>query len=184
HLIIATQRPDLKTISGTIKANIPGRVALGTSNATDSRTILDESGAELLCAKGDMLYKSEEGLVRTQGALITKGELSRIMEFIVKQWPSQIDESIIGEMESEAASAGASGSAGEDGITDEEYHRAYDIVVEANRASASMLQQRMGIGYNHASRIIHLLEKRGVIGPPRGVGPREVLVCGSHCRVI
>lgn len=184
HLIIATQRPDVKTISGTIKANIPGRVALGTSNATDSRTILDESGAELLCAKGDMLYKSEEGLVRTQGALITKGELSRIMEFIVKQWPSQIDESIIGEMESEAASAGASGSAGEDGITDEEYHRAYDIVVEANRASASMLQQRMGIGYNHASRIIHLLEKRGVIGPPRGVGPREVLVCGSHCRVI
>ena len=175
HLIIATQRPDVKTISGTIKANIPGRVALGTANATDSRTILDESGAELLCAKGDMLYKSEEGLVRTQGALITKGELSRIMEFIVKQWPSQIDESIVGEMESEGASDGESGPVGEDGITDEEYHRAYDIVVEANRASASLLQQRMSIGYNHASRIMHLLEKRGVIGPPRGVGPREVL---------
>lgn len=74
HLIIATQRPDVKTISGTIKANIPGRVALGTANATDSRTILDESGAELLCAKGDMLYKSEEGLVRTQGAFIAKDE--------------------------------------------------------------------------------------------------------------
>lgn len=176
HLIIATQRPDVKTISGTIKANIPGRVALGTANATDSRTILDESGAELLCAKGDMLYKSEEGLVRTQGALITKGELSRIMEFIVKQWPSQIDESIVGEMESEGTSDDESGPVGEDGITDEEYHRAYDIVVEANRASASMLQQRMGIGYNHASRIMHLFEKRGVIGPPRGVGPREVLV--------
>jgi S-DNA-T family DNA segregation ATPase FtsK/SpoIIIE len=73
HLILATQRPDVKTISGTIKANIPGRVALGTSNATDSRTILDEAGAELLCAKGDMLYKSEEGLIRTQGSLITKG---------------------------------------------------------------------------------------------------------------
>ena len=176
HLIIATQRPDVKTISGTIKANIPGRVALGTANATDSRTILDESGAELLCAKGDMLYKSEEGLVRTQGALITKGELSRIMEFIVKQWPSQIDESIIGEMESEGTGNEEPGPVGEDGITDEEYHRAYDIVVEANRASASMLQQRMGIGYNHASRIMHLFEKRGVIGPPRGAGPREVLV--------
>ena len=176
HLIIATQRPDVKTISGTIKANIPGRVALGTANATDSRTILDESGAELLCAKGDMLYKSDEGLVRTQGALITKGELSRIMEFIVKQWPSQIDESIVGEMESEGAGDEESGPVGEDGITDEEYHRAYDIVVEANRASASMLQQRMGIGYNHASRIMHLFEKRGVIGPPRGAGPREVLV--------
>ena len=176
HLIIATQRPDVKTISGTIKANIPGRVALGTANATDSRTILDESGAELLCAKGDMLYKSEEGLVRTQGALITKGELSRIMEFIVNQWPSQIDESIVGEMESEGAGYDESGPVGEDGITDEEYHRAYDIVVEANRASASMLQQRMGIGYNHASRIMHLFEKRGVIGPVRGAGPREVLV--------
>ena len=176
HLIIATQRPDVKTISGTIKANIPGRVALGTANATDSRTILDESGAEYLCAKGDMLYKSEDGLVRTQGALITKGELSRIMAFIVKQWPAQIDEAIVNEMESEEEKPDAGGSVGEDGITDEEYHRAYDIVVEANRASASMLQQRMGIGYNHASRIMHLFEKRGVIGPARGAGPREVLV--------
>jgi len=176
HLILATQRPDVKTISGTIKANIPGRVALGTSNATDSRTILDEAGAELLCAKGDMLYKSEEGLVRTQGSLITKGELSRIMEFIVKQWPAQFDESIVDEMDSEEKKSGDKESSGDDGVSDEEFHRAYDIVVEANRASASMLQQRMGIGYNHASRIMHLLEKRGVIGPMRGAGPREVLV--------
>lgn len=176
HLILATQRPDVKTISGTIKANIPGRVALGTSNATDSRTILDEAGAELLCAKGDMLYKSEEGLVRTQGSLITKGELSRIMEFIVKQWPAQFDESIVDEMDSDEKKSGDKEPSGDDGVSDEEFHRAYDIVVEANRASASMLQQRMGIGYNHASRIMHLLEKRGVIGPMRGAGPREVLV--------
>ena len=176
HLIIATQRPDVKTISGTIKANIPGRVALGTSNATDSRTILDEAGAEKLCAKGDMLYKSEDGLIRTQGSLITKGELERIMKFIVKQWPSQIDESIVGEMEKEDDKEEQTGPVGEDGITDEEYHRAYDIIVEANRASASLLQQRMGIGYNHASRIMHLFEKRGIIGPARGIGPREVLV--------
>ena len=176
HLILATQRPDVKTISGTIKANIPGRVALGTSNATDSRTILDEAGAELLCAKGDMLYKSEEGLVRTQGSLITKGELSRIMEFVVKQWPAQFDESIVDEMESEEKSPADKEPSDDCGVSDEEFHRAYDIVVEANRASASMLQQRMGIGYNHASRIIHLLEKRGVIGPMRGAGPREVLV--------
>ena len=176
HLIIATQRPDVKTISGTIKANIPGRVALGTANATDSRTILDESGAELLCAKGDMLYKSEEGLIRTQGALITKGELSRIMGFVVKQWPAQIDDAIVDEIESEEEKPGEGGSEGEDGVSEEEYRRAYDIVVEANRASASMLQQRMGIGYNHASRIMHLFEKRGVVGPPRGAGPREVLV--------
>ena len=167
HLIIATQRPDVKTISGTIKANIPGRVALGTSNATDSRTILDEAGAEKLCAKGDMLYKSEDGLIRTQGSLITKGELERIMKFIVKQWPSQIDESIVGEMEKEDDKEEQTGPVGEDGITDEEYHRAYDIIVEANRASASLLQQRMGIGYNHASRIMHLFEKRGIMASVR-----------------
>jgi S-DNA-T family DNA segregation ATPase FtsK/SpoIIIE len=176
HLILATQRPDVKTISGTIKANIPGRVALGTSNATDSRTILDESGAELLCAKGDMLYKSEEGLIRTQGSLITKGELSRIMEFIVKEWPAQFDESIVSDMESQEQKSGDNQPNSDNGVSDEEFHRAYDIIVEANRASASMLQQRMGIGYNHASRIMHLLEKRGVIGPMRGAGPREVLV--------
>ena len=93
----------------------------------------------------------------------------------MKQWPSQIDESIVGEMESEGASDDESGPVGEDGITDEEYHRAYDIVVEANRASASMLQQRMGIGYNHAARLIDLLEERGVIGPQVGAQPREIL---------
>ena len=176
HMIIATQRPDVKTISGTIKANIPGRVALGTSNATDSRTILDEAGAEKLCAKGDMIYKAEDGLIRTQGAFISKGELERIMAFVVKQWPAQFDASIIDDIESQSEGEQESGPVGEDGITDEEYHRAYDIIVEANRASASMLQQRMGIGYNHASRIMHLFEKRGVIGPARGAGPREVLV--------
>ena len=115
HLIIATQRPDVKTISGTIKANIPGRVALGTANATDSRTILDESGAEYLCAKGDMLYKSEEGLGRTQGALITQGELSRIMAFIVKQWPAQIDDAIVNEMESEEEKSDAGDAVNEAG---------------------------------------------------------------------
>ena len=123
-----------------------------------------------------MLYKSDDVLIRTQGALITKGELERIMKFIVKQWPAQFDESIVDEMEKEDEKGEESGSVGEDGITDEEYHRAYDIIVEANRASASLLQQRMGIGYNHASRIMHLFEKRGVIGPARGAGPREVLV--------
>ena len=98
------------------------------------------------------------------------------MEFIVKEWPAQFDESIVSDMESEEQKSGDNQTNGDNGVSDEEFHRAYDIVVEANRASASMLQQRMGIGYNHASRIMHLLEKRGVIGPMRGAGPREVLV--------
>lgn len=180
HLILATQRPDVKTISGTIKANIPGRVALGTTNIVDSRTILDEGGAELLVYKGEMLYKADEGLVRTQGSLIVKDEIDRIVEFAVKQWPTLIDAEIVEEIESEAEGEGEGGEGGanDDGITDEEYERAKAIVIEANRASISMLQQRMKIGYNHASRMIDLLEKRGVVGPHRGAGPREVLAEG------
>ena len=175
HLILATQRPDVKTISGTIKANIPGRVALGTTTVTDSRTILDEGGAELLVYKGELLYKADEGLIRTQGALIVKEEIDRIVDFAVQQWPAQIDESVVGEMEAEANEVEVEGGGGEDGISEEEYERAKAIVIEANRASISMLQQRMKIGYNHASRMIDLLEKRGIVGPHRGAGPREVI---------
>ena len=176
HLVLATQRPDVKTISGTIKANIPGRIALGTTNLQDSRTILDESGAEYLVYKGEMLYKADEGLVRTQGALITKEEIDRIIDFAVKQWPAQIDESIVEQMDEEAkVEAQGQDGGDDDGITEEEYERAKAIVIEANRASISMLQQRMKIGYNHASRMIDLLEKRGVVGPHRGAGPREVI---------
>ena len=177
HLILATQRPDVKTISGTIKANIPGRIALGTTNVADSRTILDEGGAELLVGKGDMLYKTDEGLIRTQGALILNEEIDRIVQFAVKQWPAQIDASIEEEVESESEGGGGdAGGDAENGISEEEYNQAKAIVIEANRASVSLLQQRMRIGYNHASRMIDLLEKRGVIGPHRGAGPREVLV--------
>lgn len=179
HLILATQRPDVKTISGTIKANIPGRIALGTTNITDSRTILDEGGAELLCGKGDMLYKADAGLVRTQGAWISKGEMKRIMDFVGKQWPTRFDDAVAGEIEDcegEGKSSDEEGRGGEEGVSESEYEEAKRVVIEANRASASMLQQRMKIGYNHASRIIYLLEKRGVIGPARGAGPREILV--------
>lgn len=176
HLILATQRPDVKTISGTIKANIPGRIALGTTNVADSRTILDEGGAELLVGKGDMLYKADEGLIRTQGSLIVKEEIDRIVAFAVKQWPAQIDTSIVDEVESESQDKdGGAGGDEENGITEDEYNQAKAIVIEANRASASMLQQRMHIGYNHASRMIDLLERRGVIGPHRGAGPREII---------
>lgn len=175
HLILATQRPDAKTISGTIKANIPGRVALATTNATDSRTILDEGGAEVLIGKGDMLYKSDDGLVRTQGAWVSKGEMKRIMDFMVNEWPQGIDEDVVADMEHEGTGGETGGDPEADGISEEEYAMAKQIVIDANRASISMLQQRMRVGYNHASRIIDLLEKRGMIGPRRGAGPREVL---------
>ena len=177
HLILATQRPDVQVISGTIKANIPGRVAFATSNATDSRTILDEGGAESLIGDGDMLYRASDGLtVRAQGAFVSRGEKNRIVDFAVRQWPSVMDEDLKDQLEHANDEDGGEPPAGGEGnVGKEEYERAKAIVIEANRASISMLQQRMGVGYNHASRIIDLLERRGVVGPHRGAGPREIL---------
>ena len=177
HLILATQRPDVQVISGTIKANIPGRVAFATSNATDSRTILDEGGAESLIGDGDMLYRASDGLtVRAQGAFVSRGEKNRIVDFAVRQWPSVMDEDLKDQLaHANDEDGGASPAGGEGNVSEEEYERAKAIVIEANRASISMLQQRMNIGYNHASRIVDLLERRGVVGPHRGAGPREVL---------
>ena len=176
HLILATQRPDVQVISGTIKANIPGRIAFATTTATDSRTILDEGGAETLIGDGDMLYRTLDGLiVRAQGAFVSRGEKNRIVEFAVKQWPSVMDEDLKEKLDHANDEEGDESPGGDDNVDEGEYERAKAIVIEANRASISMLQQRMGIGYNHASRIIELLERRGVIGPHRGAGPREVL---------
>ena len=177
HLILATQRPDVQVISGTIKANIPGRVAFATSNATDSRTILDESGAEALIGDGDMLYRTSDGLtVRAQGAFVSRGEKNRIVEFAVKQWPSVMDEELKDQLEHANDDEGGEFPAGGDeAVSEGEYERAKAIVIATNRASISHLQRQMRIGYNHSAKIIDLLEARGVIGPSRGAGPREVL---------
>ena len=177
HLILATQRPDVKVISGTIKANIPGRVAFATGSATDSRTILDESGAETLIGDGDMLYRTNDGLtVRAQGAFVSRGEKNRIVDFAVRQWPSVMDEDLKDELEhaDDGDEGGASGGDGD--VSNDEYEKAKHVVITTNRASISHLQRQMRIGYNHAAKIIDLLEARGVIGPARGAGPREVLV--------
>ena len=177
HLILATQRPDVQVISGTIKANIPGRVAFATTNATDSRTILDESGAETLIGDGDMLYRTSDGLtVRAQGAFVSRGEKNRIVDFAVKQWPSVMDEELKDQLdhandeEDDKKPAG-----GDEDVSEDEYERAKAVVIATNRASISHLQRQMHVGYNHAAKIIDLLEARGVIGPARGAGPREVL---------
>ena len=177
HLILATQRPDVQVISGTIKANIPGRVAFATSNATDSRTILDESGAEALIGDGDMLYRTSDGLtVRAQGAFVSRGEKNRIVEFAVKQWPSVMDEELKDQLEhANDDEGGESPAGGDEAVSEGEYERAKAIVIATNRASISHLQRQMRIGYNHSAKIIDLLETRGVIGPSRGAGPREVL---------
>ena len=177
HLILATQRPDVQVISGTIKANIPGRVAFATTNATDSRTILDESGAETLIGDGDMLYRASDGLtVRAQGAFVSRGEKNRIVDFAVKQWPSVIDEDLKDQLDHANDEDDGKKPVGEDeDVCEEEYEQAKAVVIATNRASISHLQRQMHVGYNHAAKIVDLLEARGVIGPARGAGPREVL---------
>ena len=210
HLILATQRPDTKTITGTIKSNIPGRIAFKTSQGIDSRTILDATGAEDLIGRGDMLFRAPEGnLIRAQGSFISDEEINRIVDFIGEHASVKFDDAFSARLEKikeadpedmlkdddETATAGgdaaaepsapppppsASGIPAPAGFTDEEeaklYAQALDVVRRTKRASTSHLQRRMGIGYNHAARLIDLLEDRGVIGPARGAGPREILI--------
>ena len=203
HLILATQRPDTKVITGTIKSNIPGRVAFKTSSAIDSRTILDAQGAEQLIGKGDMLFKMSDGrLLRAQGAYISDDEIRNILGFIGEHANPQFDEMLTKRLEkikeadpsdslkdpeeesSEAAeplaAPSASGLPAPSGMTQNKedvlYRRALEVLQATKRASTSHLQRRMGIGYNHAARLIDLLEERGVIGPARGAGPREILL--------
>jgi S-DNA-T family DNA segregation ATPase FtsK/SpoIIIE len=198
HVILATQRPDTKTITGTIKSNIPGRIAFKTSQSIDSRTILDATGAEGLIGRGDMLFRTKEGiLIRAQGAWVSDDEIDRITDFISQHANVEFDKTFAAKLakvkEAEikdpfadneddpdnapAAPAADSSHASAGGGKDEElYRRALEVVRLTRRASTSHLQRRMSIGYNHAARLIDMLEERGVIGPTKGAGPRDILV--------
>ena len=210
HLILATQRPDAKIITGVIKSNIPGRIAFKTSSSIDSRTILDDMGAEDLIGRGDMLFRTKEGLLlRAQGSFISDPEIERIVGFIGEHSSVAFDEKfaariakikeadpedVLSEGSDEEGGGGGDGGEADPlsttvtsngvpppsgmGASKEEelYQRAVEVVRLTNRASTSHLQRRMGIGYNHAARLIDLLEDRGIIGPARGAGPREILV--------
>ncbi len=197
HVILATQRPDTKTITGTIKSNIPGRVAFKTSSSIDSRTILDETGAEALIGRGDMLYRTKEGiLLRAQGAWVSDAEIARITGFIQQHASVQFDKTFASKLAKvkEAAisdpfadneddpdnapppEAGRTSGEAAGGKDEELYNRALEVVRLTNRASTSHLQRKMGIGYNHAARLIEALEERGVIGPAKGAGPRDILI--------
>jgi len=135
HMILATQRPSVDVISGLIKANVPSRVAFAVSSGTDSRTILDENGAEKLLGRGDMLFKpiDENHPVRLQGSFISDDDVERIVNFIKA------------------------------------------LVIETQKASASMIQRRLSVGFNRATRLMEELEMAGVIGPAEGTKPRKVL---------
>lgn len=174
HLVLATQRPSVDVITGLIKANVPGRIAFAVASATDSRTILDQQGAEKLLGRGDMLITSNEIPIpkRLQGAFISEAEIGRVVEFVKSRYePPEYDASV-----TERAGGGPTvfgNGGGED--ADPLIPDAKEEIIRAGKASASLLQRRLKVGYARAARLLDLLEQEGFIGPADGAKPREIL---------
>ena len=179
HMILATQRPSVDVISGLIKANVPSRVAFAVSSGTDSRTILDENGAEKLLGRGDMLFKpiDENHPVRLQGSFISDDDVERIVGFVKDQADADYDDSFDpGEVsESDLKSGGGAAQEG-----DPLFEDAKALVLETQKASASMLQRRLSVGFNRATRLMDELEAAGIIGPAEGTKPRKVLMTNPN----
>lgn len=195
HLILATQRPDAKIITGTIKANIPGRVAFKTASAIDSRTILDDCGAENLIGRGDMLFKGKDGiLVRAQGAWISDDEIARVTEFIAQHSNTDFDDRFNKKLasikeeeydpykeddesgESDANDAKAAREQIKADAASNDLKKAIECIINTKRASTSHFQRQMGWGYNHAAKILDLLAARGIVSAPQGMGPRQIIM--------
>ncbi|CAN5538599.1 DNA translocase FtsK [soil metagenome] len=173
HLIVATQTPRADVITGVIKANIPSRVAFQVASKIDSRVILDENGADRLLGQGDMLYlpPSTSRLIRAQGVLVTDDEIGRLVDFVSAQSSPAFDLAMHERMESSAAP--------NDDVTaeDEELvEKCLEIIRQEKRASTSLLQRRLRLGYTRAARIVDILEQRGILAPGEGAKPREILV--------
>lgn len=179
HMILATQRPSVDVISGLIKANVPSRVAFAVSSGTDSRTILDENGAEKLLGRGDMLFKpiDENHPVRLQGSFISDDDVERIVGFIKDQADADYDDSFDpGEVSESDLKSGGGGVQEGDPL----FEDAKALVLETQKASASMLQRRLSVGFNRATRLMDELEAAGVIGPAEGTKPRKVLMTNPN----
>ena len=180
HLIVATQRPSTDVITGVVKANIPSRISFAVSSSIDSRTILDQTGAEKLLGKGDMLFKpmGENVPIRIQGAYVSDEELQKIVDFTISQQKANYDHSITEERGGEGTDAGKydDGYESKEEYDDPLYNDIVDFAMEFGKISASLIQRKYRIGYNRAARIVDLLEERGIIGPQNGSKPREVLV--------
>ncbi|MBI4343541.1 MAG: DNA translocase FtsK 4TM domain-containing protein [Candidatus Omnitrophica bacterium] len=170
HMILATQRPSVDVITGVIKANFPARIAFQVASKVDSRTILDANGADKLLGRGDLLFLKPGAAkpVRAQGAYVTDGEIEQVMRFLKAQQPPWYDPGLL---ESQHQPSG--GVAGE---KDEMYEQAKELVLSTGQASTSLLQRRLRLGYGRAARILDLMEQEGLVGPPQGSRPREVLV--------
>jgi S-DNA-T family DNA segregation ATPase FtsK/SpoIIIE len=177
HLIVATQTPRADVITGVIKANIPTRIAFQVSSALDSRVILDRKGAENLVGKGDMLYVPPGGAqpIRSQGALVTDDEIHALVDHCVAQGKPVFDVKV----DEESGNFGDDDGDGEDGVSAEELEcleKCLEVIRQEKKASTSLLQRRLRLGYGRAARMIDILEDRGIIGPGEGAKPREILV--------
>ena len=172
HMILATQRPSVDVITGLIKANVPSRISFAVSSGVDSRTILDQTGAEKLLGRGDMLYMpiGASKPKRIQGAYIASDEVERIIDWVKKQQQPDYDQDMIPKQ----GENNVTGS--DDEPEDEFYSEAVDLVRRQQTASVSMLQRRFRIGYNRAARIVDEMEAKGVVGPSEGSKPRQVLL--------
>jgi DNA segregation ATPase FtsK/SpoIIIE, S-DNA-T family len=181
HLIIATQRPSVNVITGVIKANLPSRIAFQVASQVDSRTILDGKGADTLIGRGDMLFSppGSSRLVRAQGAFVSDEEVHEFVEFLKKNGPPQYASSVQQQIDRDASAGDDDDEADSDGdLGDDEdlYNQALDVIKSTKRASTSMIQRRLRIGYNRAARIMDLMEQKGVVGPENGSSPREILM--------
>ena len=175
HLIVATQRPSTDVITGVVKANIPSRISFAVSSSIDSRTILDMSGAEKLLGKGDMLFlpQGENVPVRVQGTFISDDEIKAVVDYTISQQKAMYDNSLTLSEEDKGATTMVEN---DDDYEEPLYNEIREFVITQGKASASLLQRRFRLGYNRAARCIDLLEERGIVGPPNGSKPREVLV--------
>ena len=180
HLIVATQRPSVDVITGTIKANFPTRISFHVTSKIDSRTILGEQGAEQLLGQGDMLYMAQGGrILRVHGPLVTDQEVEDIVGFLKKQGEPSYIEAITEDGEMDFDGAGGGGGMGGEGSGDELYDRAVAVVLQHRKASTSFVQRHLQIGYNRAARIIERMEEEGLISAANHVGKREVLPPGG-----
>ena len=182
HLIIATQRPSVNVVTGVIKANLPSRIAFQVASQVDSRTILDGKGAETLIGRGDMLFTppGTSKVIRAQGAFVADEEITAIVEFLKeKNGPPQYDQSVQQQIDRAAKEDEEGEESGEDGDMGDDtalFQQAFDVLKSTKRASTSMMQRRLRIGYNRAARIMDLMEQKGIVGPENGSSPREILV--------
>lgn len=177
HLVVATQRPSVDVLTGLIKANIPSRVAFATASQVDSRTILDVSGAEKLLGRGDMLFMGSgvDRLRRVQGCFISDPEIEELNNFLRSKSEPQYDDSVLQFKPAKGGLVSGDGTA-----EDDLYDEAINIVTQAGKASASLLQRRLRVGYARAARLLDILEENGVIGPADGARPRDVLVSSGE----